>query len=123
MDEPDMNDRDSAQRAKLIFILAGAVTTIVLVGSLFFANKARSERDALKQEIEPLRQDNAKMEQLLKDQNGEIDALRKKLQQCESKPAPKAESKKKKASDGTKKSGKAGKKSSKKAKHKHSEDR
>ena len=120
MEEPGMNDRDSAQRAKLIFLVVGALVTILLVWSLYMANKAKTERDALRQEIETVKKDNAKMEMLMKDQNGEIDVLKKKLHECESRPAPKPEVKKKKSSEKTKSNGK---KAAKKSKHKHAEDR
>jgi uncharacterized membrane protein YhiD involved in acid resistance len=94
---------DDAQKAKLIFLSLGAIVVILLIWSLYSANKARTERDAAKQEVEMLRQDNIKMEQLLKDQNQTIDDLKKKVVQCESKPKAKAVKKKAPAKSGAKK--------------------
>jgi Tfp pilus assembly protein PilO len=106
MDRPDRNEKDDAQKAKLVFLSLAALVTILLIWSLYTMNKARTERDAVKQEAEMLKQDSVKLEQLLKDQNQEIDALKKKLQQCESKPKAKPAAKKKAPSKSTKKSSK-----------------
>jgi len=95
MDRPERSDKDDAQKAKLIFLSLAALVTVLLIWSLYAANKARSERDVARQEIETLKQDNAKLEQLLKDQNQMIDDLKKKIQQCESKPKAKVAAKKK----------------------------
>ncbi len=93
MERPDRNEKDDAQKAKLIFLSLAALVTILLIWSLYATNKARTERDTAKQEAEMLKQDNVKLEQLLKDQNQEIDALKKKLQQCEAKAKPAAKKK------------------------------
>jgi Tfp pilus assembly protein PilO len=106
MDRPDRNEKDDAQKAKLVFLSLAALVTILLIWSLYTMNKARTERDVVKQEAEMLKQDSVKLEQLLKDQNQEIDALKKKLQQCESKPKAKPAAKKKAPSKSTKKSSK-----------------
>ncbi len=90
MERPERSEKDDAQKAKLIFLSLAALVTVLLIWSLYVANKARTERDAARQEVEMLKQDNAKLEQLLKDENQTIDDLKKKLQQCESKPKPKA---------------------------------
>jgi len=96
MDRPERTEHSDNQKAKLIFLSLAALVTLVLLWSLYAANKARGERDAAKQETETLKQDNAKLEQLLKDQNQEIDALKKKLQQCEAKAKAKPATKPKK---------------------------
>jgi regulatory protein YycI of two-component signal transduction system YycFG len=106
MDRPDRNEKDDAQKAKLVFLSLAALVTILLIWSLYTMNKARTERDVVKQEAEMLKQDSVKLEQLLKDQNQEIDALKKKLQQCESKPKAKPAARKKAPSKSTKKSSK-----------------
>jgi len=97
MDRPERNEKNDAQKVKLIFLSLAALVTVLLIWSLYAANKAKADRDAAKQEVEALKQDNAKLEQLLKDQNQEIDALKKKLQQCEAKakakPSPKPKKK------------------------------
>ena len=90
MERPERSEKDDAQKAKLIFLSLAALVTVLLIWSLYVANKARTERDAARQEVEMLKQDNAKLEQMLKDENQTIDDLKKKLQQCESKPKPKA---------------------------------
>ncbi len=95
MDRPERSEKDDAQKAKIIFLSLAAIITVLLIWSLYSANKARSERDAARQDLEVMKQDNAKLEQLLKDQNQMNDELKKKLQQCESKPKPKAAAKKK----------------------------
>ena len=97
MDRPERTEKDDAQKAKLVFLSLAALVTILLIWSLYAANKARTERDAARQETEMLKQDNIKLEQLLKDQNQELDAVKKKLQQCETKPKAKAKPAKKKA--------------------------
>ncbi len=97
MDRPERTEKDDAQKAKLVFLSLAALVTILLIWSLYAANKARTERDAARQETEMLKQDNMKLEQLLKDQNQELDTVKKKLQQCETKPKAKAKPAKKKA--------------------------
>ncbi len=94
MDRPERTERDDAQKAKLVFLSLAALVTILLLWSLYAANKARTDRDAARQEAEMLKQDNMKLEQLLKDQNQELDTVKKKLQQCETKPKPKPAKKK-----------------------------
>lgn len=97
MERTERNDKDDAQKAKLIFFSLAALVMVLLIWSLYVANKARTERDAAKQEVEVLKQDNAKLELLLRDENQTIDDLKKKIQQCESKPKAKAAAKKKAA--------------------------
>jgi uncharacterized membrane protein YvbJ len=99
MDRPERTEKDDTQKMKLVFLSLAALVTILLIWSLVTANRARTERDAAKQEVEVLKQDSAKLEQLLKDQNQQIDELKKKVQQCEAaaKAKPKPVAKKKPA--------------------------
>jgi hypothetical protein len=85
MDRPEHTEKDDAQKAKLIFLSLAALVTILLIWSLYAANKARTDRDLARQEAETLKQNTATIELLLRDQNTEIDELKKKLQQCEAK--------------------------------------
>jgi regulatory protein YycI of two-component signal transduction system YycFG len=101
MERTDRNEKDDAQKAKLIFISLAALVTILLIVTFVYANKARTERNIARQELEAVKQDNAKLEQMLKDQSQEIDALKKKVQQLESKPKAKPAVKKKAASKST----------------------
>jgi septal ring factor EnvC (AmiA/AmiB activator) len=101
MERTDRNEKDDAQKARLIFISLAALVTILLIVTFVYANKARTERNIAQQELEAVKQDNTKLEQMLKDQNQEIDALKKKIQQLESKPKAKPPVKKKATSKGT----------------------
>ena len=107
MERPDRNEKDDTQKAKLIFLSIAAVVTILLIWSFYTANKAKTERDKAVQEVEMLKQDSAKLEQMLKEQNLINDELKKKVQICESKPKAKPAAKKtttpKKAAKKTKK--------------------
>jgi regulatory protein YycI of two-component signal transduction system YycFG len=94
MERQDRNEKDDAQKAKLIFISLAVLVTILLIWSFYTANSARQERDKARQETEQLRQDNAKLEQMVKEQNQSNDDLKKKLQVCESKPIAKPVAKK-----------------------------
>lgn len=110
MDRPERTDRDDSQKLKLIFMTLAALVMILLIWSLVAANKARTERDVARQEAETLKQDNARLELYLKDQNQKIDELGRKVQQCEAakaakpkpaakkKPAPAKKTKSKKSS-------------------------
>lgn len=89
MDNQDRTGKDDSQKAKLIFFSLAGLVTVLLIWSFYTANNARQERDKAIQETEQLRQDNAGLEQMLKDQNQINDDLKKKLFQCESKPKPK----------------------------------
>lgn len=106
----DRNEKDDTQKAKFIFFALAALVVFLLVWSLASGSKARSERNALKQEIELVKQDNAKLEQMVKDLNQENENLKKKVQQLETKAKAKpAPAKKKTSSKGTaKKSSKKG---------------
>jgi len=97
MERPERSEKDDAQKAKLIFVSLAVVVAVLLVWSFVSANNAKKERDAARIESETLKQDNAKLEQLLKEQNVVIDDLKKKVQVCESKakkPAKKAPARK-----------------------------
>jgi len=97
MDRPDRNEKDDTQKTKLIFLSLAALVTVLLIWSLYSANNARKERDAAQQKAVVLEQDNARIEQMLKDQNQVIDDLKKKVQLCESKVKAKPAIKKKAA--------------------------
>jgi Tfp pilus assembly protein PilO len=98
MERPDRNEKDDAQKAKLIFISLAVAVVIVLGWSLVSASNARKERDAARQELELLRQDNGKLEQMLREQSVVIDDLKKKMLALETKPKAKPAVKKKAAS-------------------------
>ncbi len=97
MDRPDRDEKEDSQKAKLIFFSLAALMTVLLIWSFYTANNAKKERDMARQETDQLRQDNAKLEQMLKDQSQVNDDLKKKLQACETKPKPKAKPVAKKA--------------------------
>ena len=97
MERLERNDRDAAQKAKLVFLSLAAAVAILLIVSFVYANKARHERDAAKQELEAVKQDNAKLEQMLDDQNQELEALKKKNRQLAAKAKAKPAAKKKKS--------------------------
>ena len=107
MERQDRNEKDDAQKAKLIFFSLAVLVTILLVWSFYTANSARQERDKARQETEQLRQDNAKLEQMVKEQNQSNDDLKKKLQVCETKPIAKPVAKKTASKTATKKSSKS----------------
>jgi hypothetical protein len=85
MERPERNEKDDAQKAKLIFVSLAALVAIILIWCFYTVNKVKHERDTAKQETEMARSDNAKLEQMLKDQNQIIDDLKKKEQLCEAK--------------------------------------
>lgn len=101
MERTERNEKDDAQKAKLIFFSLAALVVILLVWSVAAGSKARSERDAAKQEVETIRADNAKLEQMVKDLNQENDSLKKKIVQLETKPKVKPAAKKKGSAKGT----------------------
>jgi len=107
MERTDRSEKDDAQRAKLIFISLAVLVAILLIVTFVYASKARTERNMAQQELEAVKQDNAKLEQLLKDQNQEMDALKKKVQQLEAKAKEKPAPKKKAPAKSTKKSSKS----------------
>lgn len=94
-------ERDDAQKAKLIFFSLAAVVVILLIWSIASASKARSERNAVKQELEMVNSDNIKLEQMVKDLNHENENLKKKVQQLEAKVKAKPAAKKAPASKST----------------------
>lgn len=95
MDRMDRTEKDDTQKAKVVFLSLAALVVILMIWSLISANKARVERDAVRQEIELIKQDNAKLEQIVKDLQQENETLKNKLKQAQTKPKPKATAKKK----------------------------
>ncbi len=95
MERPDKVEKEDTQKIKLIFLSLAVLATILLIWSLYAANKARTERDSARQDLEQLKQDNAKLEEMVKDQNQEIDALKKQVQEWEAKAKTKPVVKKK----------------------------
>jgi len=94
MERPAREGNDDAQKAKLIFFSLAALVTILLIWSFYTAHTARRERDQAMQEIDLVKQENGKLEQMLKDQNQINDDLKSKLQLCESKLKAKPAAKK-----------------------------
>ena len=107
MERPDRNEKDDAQKAKLIFFSLAVLVTILLIWSFYSANNARQERDKARQETEQIKQDNARLEQMLKEQNQINDDLKNKLQLCETKLKTKPVAKKATSKTATKKSSKS----------------
>ncbi len=101
MDRPDRDEKEDSQKAKLIFFSLAALVTILLIWSFYTANSARQERDKARQDTEQLSQDNAKLEQMLKQQSLINDDLTKKLKFCESRIKAKPAAKKPAASKKT----------------------
>jgi len=97
MERTDRNEKDDAQKAKLIFLSLAALVVVLLIWSIAAASKARSERDSAKRDLEMIRSDNIKLEQMVKDLNQENEALKKKVQQLETKAKAKPAAKKKAA--------------------------
>jgi len=94
MDRTERNEKNDTQKTKLIFLSLAVLVAVLLIWSFAAASKARSERNMAKQELEIVKQDNAKLEQMVKDLNQENDALKKKVQQLEAKPKAKPAAKK-----------------------------
>jgi cell division protein FtsB len=109
MERIDRNERTDTQKARIIFLSLAAIVAIVLIWSLVSMSKARSERDVARQEVETLKIDNAKLEQMIKDLNQENDGLKKKIQQLQAKPKAKPAVKKKTSKSTTKKTTKSSK--------------
>jgi uncharacterized protein YlxW (UPF0749 family) len=84
---------EAAQRAKVIFLSLAASVAILLIASFVYAAKARSERNALRQEVAQLRQDNADLTQWLEERTQEVEKLKKRLQGGQAKPKAKTPSK------------------------------
>jgi cell division protein FtsB len=109
MERIDRNEKTDTQKARIIFLSLAAIVAIVLIWSLVSMSKARSERDVARQEVETLKMDNAKLEQMIKDLNQENDGLKKKIQQLQAKPKAKPAVKKKTPKSTTKKTTKSSK--------------
>ena len=97
MERTDRNEKDDAQKAKLIFISLAVAVVFVLGWSLVSASNARKERDAARQELELVKQDNAKLEQMLREQSVVLDDLKKRNADLEAKAKAKPVAKKKAA--------------------------
>ncbi len=110
MEKTDRNENDS-QKTKLIFFSLAALVVVLLVWSVMVANKARSERDATRQELDVAKSDNVRLEQMVKDLNQENESLKKKVAQLEAqaKAKPKPAPKKKATATKTKKTTKSSK--------------
>jgi Skp family chaperone for outer membrane proteins len=93
----DRTEKDNTQKARLIFLSLAALVAILLIWSLVAANKARLDRDVALMEVDRYKQDNIKLEQLIKDLNQENEGLKKKIQQLQTKPKAKPAVKKKAA--------------------------
>lgn len=93
MDRMDRSEKDNTQKARLIFLSLAALVAVLLIWSLVAANKARLDRDAALMEVDRYKQDNIKLEQLIKDLNQENEGYKKKLQQCQVKPKAKPKAK------------------------------
>jgi uncharacterized protein YlxW (UPF0749 family) len=90
MERTGRNEKDDAQKAKLVFFSLAALVAVLLIWSIASGSKARSERDAAKQELEMSKSDVIKLEQMVKDLNTENEGLKKKVQQLEAKVKAKA---------------------------------
>jgi len=89
----ERSEKDAAQKAKLIFLSFAALVTVLLIISFVYAGKARSERNALRQELEASKQDNVKLSQWLEERTQEVEALKKQVEKLQSQPKPKAKKK------------------------------
>jgi uncharacterized membrane protein YhiD involved in acid resistance len=95
MDRIDRNEKDNSQKAKLIFFSLAALVVILLIWSIVSANKARLERDTAREQVELLKLENVKLEQMVKDLHQDNEGFKKRLQQCQAKPKAKPAVKKK----------------------------
>lgn len=93
MEPVDRNERDDAQKAKIIFFSLVALVLILLFWSISSATKARSERNAATRELDAVKSDNIKLEQMVRDLNQENETLKKKVHQLEAKAKTKAKAK------------------------------
>jgi|SRR5208283_784699 chromosome segregation ATPase len=102
MERIDRNEKNDTQKARLIFLSLAALVVIILIWSLISMSRFRLERDAARHEVEMLNQDNAKLDQMVKDLNQENEGLKKKIQQLQEKLKAKPAVKKKTKSKSTK---------------------
>lgn len=107
MERTDRSEKNDTQKTKLIFLSLAVLVAVILIWSFAAASKARSERDAARQELEMIKSDNIKLEQMVKDLTQENETLKKKAQQLEAKakakPAAKNKTKKTKKTKKTSK--------------------
>ena len=86
MDRMDRGENgDAAQKAKVIFLALAAAVVILLVFSFVYASRAKSELKAVKQELELLKTDNAKLSQWLEERTQEVEKMKFALEQCKTK--------------------------------------
>jgi regulatory protein YycI of two-component signal transduction system YycFG len=102
MERMERNEKDDVQKTKLIFLALAALVVVLLIVSFGYASKARNELNAKNVEIEALKQDNIKLELMLKDQSAELDTLKKHIRYLEDKAKAKPAAKKKGAAAKTK---------------------
>ncbi len=94
MDRMDRGENgDAAQKAKIIFLALAAAVVVLLVFSFVYASKAKSELKTVKQELELLKTDNAKLSQWLEERTQEVEKLKFALEQCKTKAKIKAATK------------------------------
>jgi Flp pilus assembly protein TadB len=94
MDRMDRGENgDAAQKAKVIFLALAAAVVILLVFSFVYASKAKSELKTVKQELELLKTDNAKLSQWLEERTQEVEKLKFALEQSKTKAKIKAATK------------------------------
>jgi regulatory protein YycI of two-component signal transduction system YycFG len=95
MERTDRSEKNDTQKTKLIFLSFAVLVAVILIWSFAAASKARSDRDAARQELEMIKSDNIKLEQMVKDLTQENETLKKKAQQLEAKAKAKPAAKKK----------------------------
>ena len=94
MDRMDRGENgDAAQKAKVIFLALAAAVVVLLVFSFVYASKTKSELKTVKQELELLKTDNAKLSQWLEERTQEVEKLKFALEQCKTKSKIKAATK------------------------------
>jgi Tfp pilus assembly protein PilO len=86
MDRMDRGENgDAAQKAKVIFMTLAAAVVVLLIFSFVYASKAKSELKTVKQELELLKTDNAKLSKWLEERTQEVEKMKFALEQCKTK--------------------------------------
>lgn len=80
---------DPVLRAKLMFLGVAAAVLVLLAGSFLYAAKARSERNALSDEMKTLRNDNARLAQQLDERIRQVASLKKQIEKLQGRSKPK----------------------------------